>query len=306
MSRPLYALFLSALLLTGCAGTSDRYAFWRDSAPDKGGAAPNLGDVPSAPDTQSAKAEMETMRQRLEIERQNAFRAADGLPPLPGGDAPMDNNMATDTTMMAPPAAPAAPMPDMMPPQQQTWQSSSNVQINPMPGSQPEYVYGNSPVQVRQNMAKMPSAPVVSPDPSISIDMSVLDTGTSTEAYISPLSMNSGEAVAFFGHGSASIDRSSRQHLRSLAEKIQRSNSPVVLVGHASHRTGVADPIASQMINLRMSAKRAETVLQELSRHGVAASKIKITALGDSQPNPNASGKRKEDADRRVEVLFDQ
>ncbi len=300
----------AALLLSGCADTSDRYAFWRDSAAGKGGNAPNLGDVPAPPNTQDAKAEMEAMRQRLEIERQNTFRAADGLPPLadtnntmdaPAADMPAttapltwdEPSAATDTTALP------APMPA-----DQQWQSSGNVQINPMPGNDNAYIYGNSPVQTRLNSQAVPTT-MPSTDPSISIDMSVLND-VSAATYPSVLSTASGDSVAYFSHGSAAIGRNAKQKIHSLAQRLRHSPGSVVLVGHASQRTGVSDPITSQAINVRMAAKRAETVLRELSRQGIAAEKVKIAAMGDSQPNPNPEGKPQEDADRRVEVLFNQ
>lgn len=285
MSKRFSLILLSALLLTACSSTPDRYAFWRNGTNgNSSGRAPNLGDVPAAPETDAAKAEMEAMRQRLETERQNAFRAADGLAPLPSDDA--NDLMQPPMENIAPPQAPT-----------QTWQNG-NVQFNAMPAAPQEYVYGNSPVQY-----KSVNAPILSNDPSIVIDTSVFD---SSPAYMgAPSAMGDGETVAFFSHGSAGIDRHTRAQIDALAKKLQQTQRPIVLVGHASQRTGINDPITSQMVNLRMASKRAETVMRELSRHGVTPDKVKITSMGDAKPNSNPQGKAQEAADRRVEILFD-
>ncbi len=303
----LATVLTATFLLAACSSTPDRYAFWRDSSPaDSKGAAPNLGTIPAAPDTQTAQAEMESMRQRLEIERQNSFRAVQGLPPLPvpGETQPVvaANGVATDELSPAPAMASTTQMMAQPAQPQQTWQTGS-VQYNYAP--QQDYVYGNSNYQFKQQMANMPPATpqLVSNDPSISIDMSALN-GTSAMS-MSPMSLSGGRTLAYFGHGSAGIDRATRNQISEIAKQLQNSNASVVLVGHASQRTGINDPIASQAVNLRMASKRAETVMRELSRQGVPASKVKITALGDSQSNPRPQGKSQEAADRRVDILFD-
>jgi outer membrane protein OmpA-like peptidoglycan-associated protein len=308
MFTRLASVLIAASLLAACSSTPDRYAFWRDSSPaESKGAPPNLGNIPAAPDTQTAQAEMESMRQRLEIERQNSFRAVQGLPPLPvpGEAQPVvaANGVASDELSPAPVMASTTQIMDAQPVMpQQTWQTGS-VQYNYAP--QQDYVYGNSNYQFKQQMANMPPATpqLVSNDPSISIDMSALNGAPVMS--MSPMSLSGGRTLAYFGHGSSSIDRTTRNQISEIAKQLQNSNASVVLVGHASQRTGINDPITSQAVNLRMASKRAETVMRELSRQGVPASKVKITALGDSQANPHSQGKSQEQADRRVDILFD-
>jgi outer membrane protein OmpA-like peptidoglycan-associated protein len=274
MSLRLIACLLLTVSVSACSHTPDRYAFWRDDQPASNNMTtpPNLGDVPASPNVAQAKSEMATIRDRLEIERQNAFRSADGLDPLP---LPVD---ATDYQLM------------------------------PAPAQEQAYIYGDTPLQQKAYQEKMavasPTTTVI--DPSISIDMSVLNQavygGSVVNSVPSPVITN-GSPVAFFAHGSA---QPKKDDLASLATQVQQHPGRVVLVGHASQRTNVTNPAIAQRINLNMSVKRAETVMQALTRQGVPADKVKIAAMGDSQPNINPQGQSQEDADRRVEVLFDR
>ena len=70
-------------LLSACSSVPDRYAPWRDGDDNpQGGHKPNLADVPMAPNTAAAKSELDTMRQRLEQDRDNAYLAAQGIVPI--------------------------------------------------------------------------------------------------------------------------------------------------------------------------------------------------------------------------------
>ncbi len=315
INHRLLICFLAVLALPACSTTPERYAFWRDVKGEEQGKPPNLGDVPAASDTQTAKAEMESMRARLEIERQNTFRAAEGLAPLP---------LPENAEMMPQTLAQFQPVPQQASQEQVSTAANGAVQYNFMPQTKDQpYLYGNSNVQIKQtldqqmvqqNVAFAPQSPkMISTDTNIQIDMSALgndpaDVFTGAPQKIDMVNdysyasthFKNAETVAFFNHGSSTIDSQSKEKVTALVDKIQHSNKPVTLVGYASTRTGLKDSLSAKVVNLRMSAKRAETVMKELSQRGVSADKIKITASGDSKAGVQ------EDADRRVDVLFDE
>jgi outer membrane protein OmpA-like peptidoglycan-associated protein len=312
-----------ALTLSACSTTPDRYAFWKDNSAPETGAKPNLADVPAAPNVADAKAEMDTMRQRLQQDRDNAYLAAQGVIPMesldtapPASPAPptvsgMMEPMVMDDMpppsadgslppMDAPPPAygfdPAAPMPV----------SGGNVQYNyaPTPGYE-TYVYGYSPVQInRQSAYQQQASQLMAANDSVSIDFSALSNGMPEQA-LSPVGML-GKPLVYFKHGSSRLGSLDKKRIADLAEQLKRQPATVVIIGHASKPTGLDDKIASEDVNLRMSAQRASVVLRELARHGVSADQVRITAQGDSSPAAPTPGLTPEAADRRVEILFDR
>jgi outer membrane protein OmpA-like peptidoglycan-associated protein len=287
-------------LLGACSSVPDRYAPWRDDNHSTG-KTPNLGDVPAAPNTDAAKAEMESMRQRLEADRNNAYLAAQGIVPL-------DAQPVTEQ-----PAAPIAN--DELPPVSSTEMplpsssittdigvlGESNVVYNYEPNSGTDYVYGNTPSQFKHN-AMM----TASNDPSISIDWGTIDGGLAmSQNTLSSTGISSSQPVAYFAHGSASLTAKDRKVIKQLADDLKKSPQPIMLAGNASRRTGLRSTALSREINFKMSAKRAEAVMKALLSYGVSPEQIYISAYGDSIPNSNPQGNA-EASDRRVEVVFGQ
>jgi len=102
----------------------------------------------------------------------------------------------------------------------------------------------------------------------------------------------------FFKHGSSRLGGGDKQVLRQVAD--QAKFAPVDRVrieGHASARTGVADPVESKIVNLKESMNRAFNVSSQLMRDGVPAEKIQTTVWGDTQN----SGE--EAYNRRVDII---
>ena len=227
------------------------------------GTAPKLADVPASPNVAEAKSEMELMRERLEIERQNVFRAAEGLEPLP---IPSSETSTTTYDLM-----------DI---------TESSPMITP-----------NASITMQQ-----PSIINDRAD-AISIDMSVLDVSqpqpSLPDAPMTRLNGMNGMPVAYFDHGSSTINGKSLQKISLAAEQISTHSGSVVIIGHASPRVETTNPITAQRINLQMASERAEAVMQELTKQGIPATKIKLVAFGDSQ-----SDQANETQDRRVEILM--
>jgi outer membrane protein OmpA-like peptidoglycan-associated protein len=192
------------------------------------------------------------------------------------------------------------------------------VQYNYGPTSSNDYTYGLSPVQIKQLPPLQAAYPqqsayqqqakaVMAKNNNISIDFSALNDGsTTTGTTVSTFGLASGEPLVYFNHGSARLGTLDKKRIREFAQHLKSQGTSVVLIGHASKRTGIHDPVASEDANLTISAKRAAVVLKELAKNGVKGQQVKITASGDAVANPNPADKGQEAADRRVEILFDQ
>ncbi len=308
--------FLALLSLSACSstGVSDRYAFWRDDGSQNTmGTKPNLADVPTPPNVQDTQAEMDAMRLRLQAERDNAYLAAQGVPVsdvTPIADAPLDAGHTVASDELAPasasPTAPYYAAPVAAYPSQP--QSSGNVQYNYATNDQ-AYVYGNSPLQYRgQQVGASRTSPyqqqaygVMAANPNVSINFDALGGNTSKPfSGISSVGLT-GQPVVFFEHGSARLGSGDRQKIKQLAQQLKAQPQSVVVIGHASTRTGLKNPVSSRAANLQMSAKRATAVMQELAKHGVKPERLNVTATGDT----GAGSKATETQDRRVDILFD-
>lgn len=292
-------LVLCVVSLSACSTTPDRYAFWRNDAPVSTGHKPNLGDVPAPPATADAKADMDAMKARLQQDRANAYLVAQGVVPMDAVETP--TVASDDLAPLAQVAAAPAPTNDAY---GQMPVSSGDVQYNYAPSGE-TYVYGYSPVQInKQVMYQQQANELMASNSSVSIDFSALDGGSTVTAFNTPLSV-SGEPLVYFNHGSARLGVGDKKRLADVAQHLKSQLGSLMIIGHASARTGISDPVASQSVNLEMSAKRATNVLRELSRHGIDADRVRVTALGDSAPNQSPAKPAGEAGDRRVELLFD-
>jgi outer membrane protein OmpA-like peptidoglycan-associated protein len=292
-----------AMTLSACESVPEKYAFWRDDASGRGlseTSEPNLADVPASPNAADAKTELEAIQARLAAERQKAYQEVYGY--TTGAETGSDQPAPQFNEMHEVPAPDA----DYQYPQH----GGGNVQYNYDSSSEPAYVYGYSNVQIAHSGQSQGGAYVAGDN--ITIDLSTLDAATAPSlpepTYgLSGSASPSGLPLVYFSHGSASLDARDRSSLRELAEELKSQQSSVVIAGHASKRTGIGNVLLSRDVNLRMSAKRANAVMRELAKYGVSPEQIFVTAYGDSMPNiSDSQGLSQEDADRRVEILFDK
>jgi outer membrane protein OmpA-like peptidoglycan-associated protein len=318
-------------MLAACSAVPDRYAPWRDNdaAAMSAGHTPNLGDVPAAPNVADAKAQMDEMRQRLETDRNNAYMTAQGVVPqgvnTPPPIVPGPNSVTGSD--LAPPSASAGPVSSVTPDdvtsiplpapqttQQNTQTMAGNVYYNYDPNIGNDYNYGsNAPVTISN--ADMSAAPVLTPpstmvsdsNSSVAIDMSVLG-GPSMRRNRAPSSggITAGEPIAYFAHGSAKLGPKDRNAIRELASQLKQRPQPIMLAGNSSRRTGISNTELSRVINLKMSERRANAVMDELINLGISPEQIFVSAYGDAVPNRRQDDGHNEAANRRVEVLFDQ
>ncbi len=110
------------------------------------------------------------------------------------------------------------------------------------------------------------------------------------------------ENVVYFAHDSASLDKSSRRLLTSVADDASDSTREIIVEGHASKVADANDPKEKDIINLKKSMDRAYNVSRALIRQGVPADKITTCAFGDTEPPRNLDSMNENAASRRVEI----
>lgn len=104
----------------------------------------------------------------------------------------------------------------------------------------------------------------------------------------------------YFAHGSSALSAGARHKIVAIAQSYR--GGMVQIDGHASHRTGVHDPVKSELINFQMSMKRAMGVMKSLMNNGVPAKAMKVTAHGDAEPAVPETDRQAEAKNRRVEI----
>lgn len=111
-------------------------------------------------------------------------------------------------------------------------------------------------------------------------------------------------ATIRFTNGSASLDSNDRQILANVAKLQKQNNGTLRIVGHASQRTRNMDPVLHKMANFKVSLSRAETVVGELQRMGVASDRILTAAVGDNSPAYLEVMPSGEAGNRRTEIYL--
>lgn len=111
-------------------------------------------------------------------------------------------------------------------------------------------------------------------------------------------------STLYFGHSSARLTGTERAELAKVAQTAVSSGAAVRVIGHASSRTADLDLRAHEVANFTMSLKRANAVADVLVHAGVPADRIRIDALGDSQPEFYEVMPAGEAGNRRVEIFL--
>jgi chemotaxis protein MotB len=110
-------------------------------------------------------------------------------------------------------------------------------------------------------------------------------------------------ADILFPSGSAQIDKEALPVLDRLAAIMKPFPNPIRVEGHSDNR-----PIATAMFpsNWELSAARAATVVQRLTKSGVEAKRLEVLGLGDNQPIASNDSQEGRNANRRVVVVVMQ
>lgn len=123
-----------------------------------------------------------------------------------------------------------------------------------------------------------------------------------------PLAGGSGSyqvATIQFLNGSSKIGSAERRILRQVAAQQKKTGGTIRVVGHASSRTRSMDVAKHKLINLRVSAARADSIAKELVKFGTKTSDIAIGAVSDSEPKYHEYMPSGEAGNRRAEIFIE-
>ncbi|WP_069298822.1 OmpA family protein [Neptunicoccus sediminis] len=148
-----------------------------------------------------------------------------------------------------------------------------------------------------RNASQGSTAPTSDPEPSTEPAQVALEpTGNfSAEACIGRFEILSRSNNTYFKSGSAQLDGKSEPFLISIADIVKRCPDMVVEVG------GHTDSIGSVASNMRLSERRAASVLRNLVDKGVPAANLTSAGYGESQPKADNATSKGRWKNRRIE-----
>ncbi|MDC0190487.1 OmpA family protein [Rhodospirillales bacterium] len=112
-------------------------------------------------------------------------------------------------------------------------------------------------------------------------------------------------ATILFDNGSAKLNISDRRVLRQVVAHHKQNGGTLRVVGHASSRTQNLDPARHQLVNFKISAARADAVLEQLVRYGTRPSNLVVGSVSDTMPKYLESMPSGEAGNRRAEIYLD-
>lgn len=98
-----------------------------------------------------------------------------------------------------------------------------------------------------------------------------------------------------FASGKSRLEKDSEKVIERLAQLIQQTNKPIAVEGHTDNQGG-------GNYNLKLSQRRADTVVRALVAHGVDANRLHADGYGFSRPIADNSTPAGRQYNRRVEV----
>jgi outer membrane protein OmpA-like peptidoglycan-associated protein len=104
--------------------------------------------------------------------------------------------------------------------------------------------------------------------------------------------------VLYFEPGSATI-RQQDVPLLDQASRLYRAGKPIVMIV-----TGSADTTGSAAVNLQLSERRANNVLQGLVSRGIPVERFQVIAKGQTDPAVATKPDVAEERNRRVEITW--
>ena len=116
---------------------------------------------------------------------------------------------------------------------------------------------------------------------------------------------SSNSAVLHFGIGSAAISGRGHKALRAIAQAHRTRGGTIRVIGHASSRTRELPLERHNLVNFEVSLARAQAVTKHLTRLGVPAGVMFVSAKSDAEPVYQEWMPSGELGNRRVEVYID-
>ncbi|MFB0923245.1 MAG: OmpA family protein, partial [Alphaproteobacteria bacterium] len=139
--------------------------------------------------------------------------------------------------------------------------------------------------------------------PSVVVDMSALGGGGYSPVS-AQISRESQVATIQFNHSSARLGARDRQLISTVASAYQQQGGTILVVGHASSRTGQLAKSRHEVANFKVSFARANAVAQALIRAGVSSERVTVEAVADDQPVYSEAMPTGEAGNRRAEIFF--
>jgi len=112
-------------------------------------------------------------------------------------------------------------------------------------------------------------------------------------------------AVIYFADGSDALDANDRTVLRNVVALSRERNARVRVIGHASARTRTVDPIEHRVVNLEISQRRADAVVNSLISMGLPRDRVRVEAQADAQPVYHEFMPTGEAGNRRAEIFLE-
>ncbi|WP_085122733.1 OmpA family protein [Tistlia consotensis] len=249
---------------------------------------PNLASVPSRPETSTAT-QRQALQQSLREDRSQAVYS----------NQPAQTTSSTTGSTMA-----AAPMST----------GSAGMAATPQPPSS----RAQSSIQSQTRTAAAP-APAPMPRTLPGTPAATPPQGSAVPAGTAPSAVGPGQiaqynmpqrpkyselvGVIFFGYGSSGLDGHDVEVLRQIVQLQKQRGGRLRVVGHASMKTGVTDPVKHNLANFNVSLKRAQHVASRLEALGAPG--VVVGAVGAAQPVYYEFMPTGEAGNRRAEIFLD-
>ena len=206
--------------------------------------------------------------------------------PLPAQPAPKPANLKMDGTAPAPAVSHPVPL------------SPLAAQIATVPSQLPS----PSPVPA----ATFPSSTLASPlaassSSSVVVDTTMINGGSRNLLVSAQISAEAQVATIQFGQGSSNLGSRDRQVINAVAAAY-RNGGRLLVVGHASGRTGQMPKNQHKLINFNVSFARANAVAQALIGAGVPPERVIVEAVSDDRPIYSEAMPTGEAGNRRAEI----
>ena len=112
-------------------------------------------------------------------------------------------------------------------------------------------------------------------------------------------------ATIHFNNGSASLSARDRQIIANALQLKKERGGKIRIIGHASSRTRVMDPVRHKMVNFQVSADRADAIARELLRLGLKKEELVVDAVSDAAPLFHEFMPTGEAGNRRAEIYLE-
>ena len=112
-------------------------------------------------------------------------------------------------------------------------------------------------------------------------------------------------ATIYFNDGSSRLSNNDKQVIRQVAEIARRTGGRLRVIGHSSVGSPTADATRRDMVNFKMSLKRANAVAGQLLQFGVPGDRMQVAGEGDRYPIYAESSPTGAAGNRRTEIYLE-